>query len=391
MQQIDVDEDEILALRTQVARLLDDTYSFRQRSEILSSPTGVPRQILDDLGALGFYGLLVPEEFGGSGLCSAHGAAIAEVFGRRLFASPFMSTAICAATLVAQGGTEGVKARMLSDIAAGRVDVALALSEPESGYDLSRPATVARQNADGFVLDGEKIGVGYAAEADLVLVLAQMGGAAGQRSVIAIQPGQDGVTLDNFRSHDGHRTSRIVLSGVQVGPEAQIVAPKLADRALAAAEDEATLFLAAEAVGCMWAAQEKTLAYLKERHQFGTPLASLQALQHRAVDMYIHCQLASALVRQAARCPATDPERRRAIRAAKYYVGRYGRDVGHEAVQLHGGIGITNEHDIGHYLKRLMLIDQKSGDARYHLRRYALAMPERSIARSDTRCIEEIQ
>jgi alkylation response protein AidB-like acyl-CoA dehydrogenase len=298
-----------------------------------------------------------------------------EHLGRGLVVSPFVSTAVVGATAIEKGASASLKSELLPAIASGRLQIAFPCSEPGSRFDVSQVRTVAIPLGSDFKLSGRKSTVIFANSADLLLVSAHLPSDTGGAKIglFLVDTKLPGVSIETFATHEGGRASEVQLTDVRLGRDRLLGGEQGGDELFEQLTDVATAALCADAVGAMWAVCEQTTAFLKLREQFGVKLASFQALQHRMVDVYIKCELAESLA-----IDAIDAiprihlvSAKQAVSAAKYQIGVYGSEVGKEGIQLHGGIGITEELGIGHYFKRLTLFNHRFGDPDHHLRRYA--------------------
>jgi alkylation response protein AidB-like acyl-CoA dehydrogenase len=275
--------------------------------------------------------------------------------------------------LLRHGGNDGLRSDFAPKLVAGELLMAFAHTERQSRYDLHDVASTARRDGSAWVLDGRKGMVLHGDSADKLVVTARTGGERRDRSgigVFVVDAGAQGVTRRGYRTVDGQRAAEVELSGVRVEPGAVLGDPAdglpLVDRVV----DEAIAALAAEAVGAMEVVHTMTLDYMKTRQQFGRPIGSFQALQHRAADMQVQLEQARSMAYYAA-MSAEEPdaaERRKAMSAVKVQIGRSARFVGQQSIQLHGGIAVTMEYAAGHYFKRLTVNDATFGDADHHVR-----------------------
>ncbi|MCC6223527.1 MAG: acyl-CoA dehydrogenase family protein [Thermoleophilia bacterium] len=355
-----------------LARFLSENHSFERRREILQSEHGFWPEHWARYAELGVLGAPFPEEYGGLGEDPVTTMVIMEQFGRSLVTSPFLATVVLGGHLVLFGGSEEQRRSILPAVANGEAKLAFAFAEPAGRYDLFHVATRATPGPGGFAISGEKCTVFDAAVADTIAVLARTSGSDRDRdglSLFLVERGAGGLSRRDYRTQDGGRASDLRFERVRVGPDALVGeldgAHSLVERVI----DHGIAAVCAEAVGAMRAVLEQTLDYLKVRRQFGQPLASFQVLQHRMADVYISCELAQSVTQEATlRVAGADAAaRRRSASAAKYLVGSYGREVGHRGVHLHGGVGMTADNPVGHYLKRLALIDLTFGDSAHHL------------------------
>ncbi|HEV2303446.1 MAG TPA: acyl-CoA dehydrogenase family protein [Stellaceae bacterium] len=368
--------DEQRLLQESLERLVADRYQFERRKTYAQSPEGWSREVWAQHAELGLLGLPFAEEYGGTAGGPVETMIAMEAFGRALALEPYFATVVLGGGFLRHGGGPEQKAALLPEIAAGKLTLAFAATERHSRYDLADVATRARRDGAAWVLDGEKGVVLHGDSADKLLVTARLGGGQRERDGIGlflVDAGQPGVTRRGYPTQDGLRAAEVTLAGVRVGPEGVIGEPGAALPLVERVADEAIAALCAEAVGAMAAMHELTVEYLKTRRQFGREIGKFQVLQHRAVEMLIALEQARSMAMYATMMAAAeDPaERGAAMSAAKVQIGRSGRFVGQQAVQLHGGIGMTMEYKVGHYFKRVTMIDQLFGDADHHLRRLA--------------------
>ena len=362
--------DEQRLLKDSVERLIADHYAFEQRKKYMAEPAGWSTAVWNQYAELGLLGLPFEETLGGFGGGAVETMIVMEAFGRGLVLEPYFATVILGGGLLRRAGSEALRAALVPQIVAGNLKLAFAHVERQSRYDLADVATTARKDGDGYVLDGAKSVVLHGDCADKLLVTARVSGARRDHDGIGlflVDADAAGVTRRGYPTQDGLRAAELTLSGVRVAADAA-----LSDNALPAIEhvvDEAIAALCAEAVGTMQAMHETTLEYLKTRQQFGRPIGSFQVLQHRSVDMLVALEQARSMAMFAAVMAGEEDatERRRAIAAAKVQIGRSGKHIGQEAIQLHGGIGMTMEYSVGHYFKRMTMIDMLFGDADVHL------------------------
>lgn len=346
-------------------------YGFEQRKAIVHSAAGVSDQAWATLTELGMLALPVPEEQGGFDGSAVDMFVVMQELGRALVVEPYFAT-VLAAQFLKLGGTHG---DALARVASGEFKLACALGEPQARHDMFDLETTARAEDSGYVLDGRKCVVIHGAEAGALVVSAR--GAQGVL-LFLVPAAAPGLSVRGYRTVDGQRAADVVLSGVKVAADARIGAADDAGALLEAALDYGAGLLCAEALGAMQALFDATLEYLKTRQQFGAPIGKFQALQHRMADMYIHLEQARSMALLAAvKLGSGDAhERARAVAAAKYRVGQAARFIGQQAVQLHGGMGVTDELPAAHHFKRLTAIELTLGDSDHHLQRF-MALGER--------------
>ncbi|MQY18483.1 acyl-CoA dehydrogenase family protein [Nocardia macrotermitis] len=319
---------------------------------------------------VGILGAALPESVGGFDGGPVETLIIAEAFGGALVVEPYVDTVVVGAGLLQRAG--GARAAELSSgIVSGDVITALAALEADSGYNLTKVSTTARRDGDEWVLDGTKTVVTSAPLATHLLVTARTPDSDGV-SLFLVPAGTAGLTLHSYRTIDERRAADIVLDGVRVPADALLGSEGAADDSLAAAADEAIAAVCAEAVGAMRRVLADTVEYAKQRRQFGVPIGSFQALQHRMVDMHFEVEQAiAATYLVTLKLGAAPAERARAAAAAKATIGRAARFVGQSAVQLHGAMGMTEELAVGHFFKRLTAIQFEWGTTDQHIARYA--------------------
>ena len=348
-------------LRDSVASYLADNYDLETRRRTVASDIGWRPQtwgaFANDLGILGAP---FPETLGGLGGGGTETMVIMEEFGRALVVEPFLETVIIGGGLLQHGGCAGA-AELISGIIAGDVLLAFAYAEHQARYTWGDICTTARADGGGYVLNGHKAVVIGAPMATHILVTARTGG--GQRdaqgiSLFLVEKGAKGLDLRDYRTIDGRRAAEVTFENVSLPAEA-LVGDK--DQALGLVEkiiDQATAAICAEACGVLRRLHEDTVRYTKERKQFGVPIATFQVLQHRMVDMFMNLEQAVSMMTMATlKLDEGDVERAKAISAAKVYIGRACKFIGHGAIQLHGGMGITDELALGHYFKRAVAIE----------------------------------
>jgi pimeloyl-CoA dehydrogenase small subunit len=364
--------DEQRLLKDSVDRLIADQYQFEQRKKYLVEPDGWSRNAWKQYTELGLLGLPFDEKHGGFGGGPVDTMIVMETFGRGLVLEPYFATVILGGGLLRHAGTPAQQQALIPEIALGKLKLAFAHVERHSRYDLADVATTARRDGADWVLDGAKSVVLHGDCADRLLVTARVSGDRRDRTGIGmflVDPSAPGVSRRGYPTQDGLRAAEVALSGVRVPAGDSLGEPGAALPAIEHVVDEAIAALCAEAVGTMQAMHELTLEYLKTRQQFGRPIGQFQVLQHRSVDMLVALEQARSMAMFAAVMAGEEDatERRRAIAAAKVQIGRSGRHIGQEAIQLHGGIGMTMEYSVGHYFKRMTMIDMLFGDADTHL------------------------
>lgn len=361
-----------------IDKLVLKQYGFEQRRKYAAEREGWSRTIWAQLAEQGFLALPFDEAHGGLGYGAIEMMLVMEALGRGLVLEPYLGTVVIAGGVLRAAASARQCQTWLPGIVDGSAIVVLAHQEKQSRYQLADVATSARRDGDHYVLDGCKIAVVHGDSADRYLVVARTAGArrdAHGISLFMVDAGAAGLRRRAYRTQDGRRAADLILAGVRV-PAADLIG--IVDHgleALARAADFALAALAAEATGCMQAALDLTVDYLKQRQQFGGPIGRFQALQHRAAEMLVEVEQARSMAMLAALVVDDDDvaERRKTLSAVKAQIGKSGRIVGELAVQLHGGIGVTEEYAVGHYFKRLTMIEAQFGDGEHHLAQVAAA------------------
>ena len=362
-------------LEDSVARFVRNEYEFDKRRVLADSDEGFSRDHWATFAELGLLGLPFKEEDGGLGGGPIETMIVMEQFGRGLVLEPYLATVLLAGQAIAHAGTAAQRQALLPDLIAGRKLYTLAHVEPTARFTLEHVETRAEKDGDGFKLTGAKAVAFSAPAADHIVVSARTDGQTRDRvgiSLFTVPANADGLTVRPYRTIDGLRAAEVILDGVSAGSDALLGEAGAALPAIETVVDHATVAVCGEAVGAMDVLRETTLEYLQTRQQFGVPIGKFQVLQHRSVDMLVSCEEARSLTMMAALSlgkPAV--ARARAVSAAKAHIGKAGRHVGQEAVQMHGGMGMTDELKIGHYFKRLTMIDTLFGNVDHHLDRFA--------------------
>jgi pimeloyl-CoA dehydrogenase small subunit len=368
--------DEQRLLKESLDRLISDRYAFEQRRAYARSPEGWSRELWAQYADLGLLGLPFAERYGGSGGGPIETMIAMEAFGKALTLEPFFATVVLGGGFLRHGGNAEQCAALVPKIAEGSLTLAFAHTERHSRYNLADISTKAAPDGAGWVLDGEKGVVLHGDSADRLIVTARVAGGRRDREgvgVFIVDARQPGVSRRGYPTQDGLRAAEIAFANVRVGPECVLGEPGAALPLVERVVDEGIAALCAEAVGAMAIMHELTVEYLKTRRQFGREIGSFQVLQHRAVDMLVALEQARSMAMFATMmaAEANAAERGNALSGAKVQIGRSGRLVGQQAIQLHGGIGMTTEYKVGHYFKRVTMIDTMFGDADHHLRQLA--------------------
>jgi pimeloyl-CoA dehydrogenase len=362
-----------IALRDAVRVFCDGTYPAPERGNAQTETQA--QQRWRQLAELGLFGLDVPAEYGGSGLGAIEIMLAAQQLGRVLGGGGWIASHLPATWLLVTQGQAAQRDAWLPGIVAGTRRVALAHAEADARYALTKISARASRQGDGWRLGGKKTYVADAPFADAFIVAARTSGAMANEngiSLFLVPRDTAGVSLQAFDTLDSRRAAHIGLDGVELGTAALIGRVDQGFAPLQAALDRTTAALSAEAVGAIEALLEMTATYMNDRVQFGAPLAKFQVLQHRVADMLIWLEQCESLAVAAAVAVDEDdvPQRRRVVSAAKALTGQVGRLTGQWAIQIHGGMGMTDECRVGHYAKRLLVINQWLGDAAHHLQQF---------------------
>jgi alkylation response protein AidB-like acyl-CoA dehydrogenase len=367
--------DEQQQLHDTVNRYLTEQYTFERFRSINASPLGWDKAAWTGLAELGVLALNVPVAQGGLGFGPLETLSVMGACGRSLLLEPFLSSAVIA-TAALRAFDDAAAAELLTRMASGEAIAVLAHYEPDSRFETQWVNTRARRSGEQYQLDGHKAVVLHAGAADTLLISARTAGEpndANGVSLFRVPRDAQGLTLDVYPTIDGQRAAEVYLKAVQVPAGSRLGAEGAALPGIDAALDTGLAALCAEAVGVMQALVDATVAYVQSRQQFGTAIGRFQALQHRIADMLIHLEQARSMSYLAAlRCAEQNvTERRRALSAAKALIGQSARFVGQQAVQLHGGMGMTDELIVSHWFKRLTAAELMFGDSDTHLQRYA--------------------
>ena len=370
--------DEQRLLSETLRKFLSTGYSFDARSKIVASPAGVSEDVWAALAEMGILSVPFDAEHGGFGGTTVDMMVVMEALGEALVAEPYLATVGLGGRFVARGGSAEQQARILPALIQGKLKMAFAQTELGARWDRHRVSTRATKSGDGWVLEGDKRAVLHGGCADLLVVSARTAGAPDDArgiSLFLVERNAPGVAVTDYRGLDNLRVANVRLSNVRVGGDALLGAEGEGFGLIDEVVDYVTALLCAEAVGAIKYAHDATLEYLKTRRQFGVPIGSFQALQHRMVDILISYEQARSIACLA--CVKVDTaaaaERRRVVSAAKIKIADAARHVSQEAVQLHGGMGMTEELKISHTFRRLTMIAQAFGDADHHLARFAAA------------------
>ena len=359
-----------------VTRMLGDTYSFAQRKGYQALPEGYSPAVWAQFAEQGLLGLPFAEEYGGFGGTPQEVMLVMQAFGRVLVLEPFLPTVVLCGTALNVAGSADQKSALIPAIAEGSLKMAFAHSERQARYDLTDVVTTAKRSGNGWVLDGSKTVVSHAEAADKLVVSARTGGDrhdADGITLFLVDAKAPGVAMRGYVSRDDSRAADISLSNVSVS-DADVLGQ--VGKGLATIQrvvDAAIAATAGETVGAMEAMNEMTLEYSKTRVQFGQPIGTYQVVQHRMADMFMAQEQGRSMAILATMSVDNPDEAQRAhdMALAKVGIGQAGRYVSQSAVQMHGGIGMTEEYAVGHYFRRCMVIERLFGDPAYYLNKLA--------------------
>ncbi|MGK7862923.1 acyl-CoA dehydrogenase family protein [Falsiroseomonas sp. E2-1-a4] len=366
--------DEQRMLSDSIRRLVSDAYDdFEKRKTYRAEPRGYAEANWQKFAEMGLLGLPFSEEDGGFGGGPVETMLVCEQFGRGLVVEPYLATVVLGGGLLKRAGSAAQRAELIPAIAEGTLTLAFAHQERQARHDLHDVATTATRSADGYVLNGAKGVVLHGDSADRLIVSARTGGARRDRdgiSLFRLDPATTGVTRRGYATQDGLRAAEVVLENVSVPANALLGPEGAALPLIEQVVDEAQAAICAEALGAMDVLRDLTVDYLKQRTQFGQAIGNFQALQHRAADMLVATEQARSMAMYAAMMvQEADPTARRtALSAAKALVAKNADLLGKDAIQLHGGIAVTEEYKAGHYFKRLTMLAGLFGDVDHHLR-----------------------
>lgn len=363
-------------LKDSLDRLLADNYGFEDRKKHAASPEGWSSQMWGRYAEMGLMALPFSEADGGLGGTPVETAIVMESLGRALALEPYFPTVVLGGSMLRFGGNDDQRAELIPAVAEGSLKLALAQGERHSRYDLHHVETTAKRDGSSYVLNGQKSVVLHGDSADKLFVTARTAGGPrdeGGIDVFLVDATAEGVSVRGYPTQDGARAAEVTLDNVRVGDDAVFGEAENGLPLIRRVVDAGIAALCSEAVGVMSAMHALTVDYLKVRKQFGVPIASFQVLQHAAVDMFVAIEQARSIALYATMMADSKDhlERARAMHAAKAEIGRGGRICGENAIQLHGGVGMTMEYAVGHYFKRMTMLDLAFGDADHHLRALA--------------------
>ena len=362
-------------LKDSVQRFIQNDYTFEQRQKTIHTDIGFNEKHWSTFAELGWLALPFSEEAGGLGGTPVETMIMLEEFGKGLVVEPYIPTVILAGGLIAAGGSQGHFDGVLAEIMAGTKLAALAFVEPQARFNLADITTKAVADGEDFVLNGFKGVVINGPSADVIVVPARTSGEQRDESGITlflVDANADGVSRRDYPTVDGLRASEVTLANVKVAGADVLGEVGNGLALLEAAINNGILAIGAEAVGAMEVLYKTTVEYCKTREQFGQAIGKFQVLQHRMVDMFMEYEQTKSLMFMAAmRMDEGDTvEAKKAVSAFKVQVGKAGRFIGQSAIQLHGGMGMTDELNVGHYFKRLTMIDTMFGNTDHHLKKF---------------------
>jgi len=356
-----------------LGRFVLQDYPLTERLAAGASEIGYSPEKWEQLAELGVIGALFSEKDGGFGGAGFDLAVVFEAIGRGLICEPFLQSGVLAGGLLAAAGNDTQKSHM-DALIAGEYIAVLAHAEANDGGDPAFIETTAEQSGSGWVLNGHKAVIRHGASANLLVVSARTSGKAGDQhgmSLFLVPKNATGLGYQKYQTIDGGGAADISLENVQLDAGALLGGEGQGVALLEVTLGRGLLAISAEALGIMDVIKDMTIEYIQTRKQFGVPIGKFQALQHRMAEMLMEIEQArSAVINAAAHVDGTGPARERALSAAKFTIGQVGTLVAEESIQLHGGIGMTWEHSLGHFAKRLVMIGHELGDEDYHLARY---------------------
>ncbi|PCJ26258.1 MAG: pimeloyl-CoA dehydrogenase small subunit [SAR86 cluster bacterium] len=364
-------------LQESVQKFVQRSYDFDTRNKIIASELGYSDENWQLFAELGWLTVPFSEGDGGFGGSAMDLIVMMEEFGKAMMVEPYTATTIICGGLISALGSDAQKAELLPKIMDGSLQLACAYTEIDSRFNLASTATSAETSGDSITINGSKTAVVNASNAQKILVVARESGAKTDRdgiSVFIVDASATGISIQAYANLDGKKAASVTFEGVSVSASDRLGDAGNALSAFETVIDRATVSAAAEAVGALEALLQKTVEYSKIRKQFGTAIGTFQALQHRMADMFIECQLARSIVIRAAMTldsTETATEKARSVSAAKSRVGKAIRKVSQEAIQIHGGIGMTDELDVAHLFKQVTALEIIFGNTDFHTERFA--------------------
>ena len=361
-------------IQQSVERFVQENYDLSNRIKISSEDPGFSKEYWSSMAELGWLGLAFSEEDGGFGGNQIDTVVLMEQFGKGLVLEPFLANIVLGGGSIKRGASQEIKDSIIPSLIDGSLQITLAYAEEQSRFDIEDVATAAREENGGFIINGKKSMVLNAESADKIVVATRTSGSQVDEegiSLFVVDADAEGIEKENFPTVDGLRASEIIFKDVKVESTSLIGEKDKGFSILQAVVNDAILALAAEAVGAMEVLYKDTVEYTQQREQFDHPLSDFQVLQHRMVDMFMEYEQCKSLLFRATMETVQDPSlSQRTVHALKHLIGKSGIFVGESAVQLHGGMGVTEELRIGHFFKRLLVIDSQFGNADFHLDKF---------------------
>ena len=362
-------------IQSQVAQFIQRDYEWEKRQVLVASDLGFSNENWKTFAELGWLGISLSEKSGGFGGSALESMIIMEEFGKGLVVEPFLETVILCAGLIDSCGNEEQKADLLGPVISGEMHLALGFTEPQSRFNLDDVTTEAKKKNGDYLLSGFKSVVMNGPNADKLIISARTSGKQDDKegiSLFVIDRNLEGVSLRNYPTVDGRRASEVTLENVIIPSSSLLSEEGKGFQHLEGAIDRATLAICAEAVGAMEVLYKTTVEYTKTREQFGQAIGKFQVLQHRMVDMFMEYEQSKSLLYMATiKNVEGSKDAKKAISGLKYQVGKAAKFIGQQSVQLHGGMGVTEELNVGHFFKRLTTVITIFGNTDYHLKRYS--------------------
>ena len=361
-------------IQDQVDQFVQKEYDWETRQSLSNSDLGFGESNWQKFAELGWLGISVSEDSGGFGGSAIESMLIMEAFGKGLVVEPFLETMIMAGSLIDDYGSDEQKSSILEPAISGEMHLALAYAEPQSRFNLSDVVTEAKAEGENYILNGYKSVVMNGPSANKIIISARTSSSQLDENGITlfiVDSDSKGLSKTNYKTVDGRRASDLTIENVSVSKDNIIGNLDSGFEILDSAIDKAILAISAEAVGAMEVLYKTTVEYTKTREQFGTPIGKFQVLQHRMVDMFMEYEQCKSLLYMATmKHEEGASDAKKAISGLKYQVGKAGKFIGQQAVQLHGGMGVTDELNVGHYFKRLTTVGTIFGNTDYHLKKY---------------------
>ena len=361
-------------IQRQVEQFIQRDYDWESRQSLISTDSGYSLDNWNTFAELGWLGISLSDDSGGFGGSSIDTMILMEEFGKGLVLEPFLETVVMSAELIDKAGTSEQKKDVLTGVLEGKIQLALAYAEPQSRFNLADVMTEAKLESDNFILNGFKSVVMNGPNANKFIISARTSGSQRDESGISlflVDAEVSGLSSRDYQTVDNRRASELTLESVVIPRSCLIGELDEGFMVLDAAIDRSILAISAEAVGAMEVLYKTTVEYTKTREQFGTPIGKFQVLQHRMVDMFMEYEQCKSLLYMATMKHDEDSaDAKKAISGLKYQIGNASKFIGQQSVQLHGGMGVTDELNVGHYFKRLTTIGTIFGNSDYHLKKY---------------------